>query len=240
MLKSWPVKGKQKAVDICNAFIAGAPVDAEGHVFYGVNETNVEEYRRIRASGDDWYYIDNSYFDRVRGNQFRVTKNAVQLPPQRIGEARSNGRRFQEMGVFLSPWRDNEKGYVLLAPQSPNFMRNVAGVEDWLRDAMIYAATRWPNHTRQVSVWNADKLEAARNLVTMVRRARVLLTHSSAAAITALIEGVNVDCSLHAAAAYAAGNDSRENRLHLMQVLADNLWTLTEIKQGKAWSWLNS
>jgi hypothetical protein len=65
----------------------------------------------------------------------------------------------------------------------------------------------------------------------------LVVTHSSAAAITALIHGVDVHCDLSASASYI--NHRPDKRPHLMQVLADNQWSLDELKQGKAWQWLN-
>jgi hypothetical protein len=237
MLTAHPVKGKQKSVDICAAFIASVPADAKGHVFYGVNETNVEAWNAIRAAGEDWYYIDNSYFDATRGVQFRVTKNAVQISPPRIAESVSDGQRWGKLGVKLQPWRTSGDK-ILICPQSPNFMKVVVGYKgDYAADMKAFMKTRFPRRDVSIRTWNSDKLALAKGLVAALYDVHLVVTHSSAAAITALIHGVDVHCDLSASASYI--NHRPDKRPHLMQVLADNQWSLDELKQGKAWQWLN-
>ncbi len=68
--------------------------------------------------------------------------------------------------------------------------------------------------------------------------ARQLITHSSASAVEALLEGVPVIVSRMSA---VFGIDPvHDTRLHAMQVLADNQFDMSEIRSGKAWLWLNN
>ena len=70
--------------------------------------------------------------------------------------------------------------------------------------------------------------------------ASTLVTHSSAAAVTAVIEGIPVIVSGMSALAQMRWSTDPEHdqRLGFLNVLADNQWTLDEIREGKAWEWL--
>jgi hypothetical protein len=233
MLVACPVAKKQKALDICNAFIGGAPKSAEGYVFYGVNETNLEAWNKAKKSGRPWYYIDNSYFDAVRGKQLRVTKNAIQI--QNAAGQMSDGKRFDALDIEIKPWKDNRKGeYWIACEQSLQFMVNVVRDPLWLERTLRDTANGWPIQLRP---WNPDKLKIQTTLVEHLKGARRLVAHTSAAAVTALLEGVPVTVSEHSA---VYGVKYGDQRLPVMQVLADNQFLISELKDGTAWSHLNS
>lgn len=220
-----PVTGKQKSWDLCNAFLAGAPKNApDAHVFYGVNDTNLTEWRRVLRGGCDYYWLDNSYFDCVRGQQFRITKNRV----QHAGTGESDGQRFKALGVKIKPARASVGGYVLVCHQSDAFMRDIAGDPNWAW-AAVRSVEREVRHRR----WQSDKLKLQATLLQDLAGAGLLVTHSSAAAVTATLEGVPTITS-QMSAAYNVSNVEQ-----WAGVLADNQWTLDEIKSGKAWAWLN-
>lgn len=227
-----PVKGKQKSVDLCNAFIAGAPKHAEGRVFYGVNETNAQEWRHAQKASAPWFYIDNSMFDSVRGTQFRVARNALQIDAMAHW---SDGKRFDALGLKIKPVQNNPKGHVVVIEQSESFMQFV-GAPEWLEDTLAWA--RGYGTGIRLRKWDADKLAIQRTLVQDLQGARVLLTHSSAAAITALLEGIPV--VVERASAVARGRLSTDNsvddRPRMFNVLADHQWTLNEMKEGMAWA----
>lgn len=221
-----PVAGKAKAQAICASFIAGAPKNAKGHVFYGVNETNVAVWDSIRLSREDWWYIDNSYFDSVRGQQFRITKNRVQVG---VHDRASDGARFAALGLTTKPWQENRDGHVVVIEQSPSFMRTVAKAPDWFHTTLL-------NLDRErlvVRGWHGDKAKQQATLVADLRGAASLVTHSSSAAVTALLEGVLAFTEPMSAVNNYMG------RLHTLQVLADNQFTIDEMQSGVAWQWLN-
>ena len=235
MVKAYPVVGKQKAVDICNAFIAGAPRNAKGSVFYGVNETNRLDWHTVKQSPQDWFYVDNSMFDAVRGQQYRISKNRIQCDP--AGQV-SNGFRFGKLGIDLKPWRPNIEGHYLVIEQSPSFMVTVALDPKWfertvkgLRDEGIRVRTR---------PWARDKLEQQATLPADLAGASTLVTHSSAAAVTAVIEGIPAIVSKMSALAHMrwSTDAAHDERLSYLNVLADNEWTLDRIRSGEAWEWL--
>ena len=222
MLQAIPVPGKQKSLDICNAFIAGAPKSAVGYVLYGVNESNLNAYRKAKASGLDVFVIDNSAFDCVRGVQFRVTKNRY----HHDGRGETDGRRFAALGLKVQPPRTVE-GFALMVEQSPSYMKCVAGDRDWLmREAL-------PLMNMALRPWNRDKKAAAASL--SFDGVRLTITHSSAAAVESLLAGVPVLVS-PMSPCYGV---TMEDRLRLFGVLADNQFSTLEMKDGTCWKALN-
>ena len=185
-----PVAGKQKAIDICEAFIAGAPKTATGHVFYGVDQSNADAWHGAKGRGEPWYYIDNAYFDCVRGKQYRVTKNAIQL--RRAGEQVSDGKRFAALHQEIKPWSvSTNGGSYLLIEQSPGFMRVVAQDPMWL-DRTHHDLERNSRRPTVLRPWSPNKPKVQQTLQEALRGANMLITYSSAAAVMALLEGVPV------------------------------------------------
>lgn len=232
MLIAHPVANKPKAVTICEAFIAGAPRDAVGHVFYGVNESNVATWRQVRKLGEPWYYLDNSYFDATRGHRFRVARDAVQVS---LPGKQTDGRRFGEMGISLRPYIGTDIRPLWLAvEQSPSFMSCVAEDPSYLSRRM--------EGLRSVKVrhWNRDKAAAGSTLAEDLRQACVLITHSSAAAVEAVIAGVSIWVSpMSALASFATLQQGMADRLadreRVLGVLADHEFTLDEMRDGLPW-----
>ncbi len=234
----YPIPGKPKARLLCEAFAAGvkaaggsahvcteppAALQPGAAVFYGVRPAVAHLWAQAKAEGRDWFYIDNSYFDAVRGGQFRVTKNSL----QHTGMGRSDGNRFAALNVRVKPMRSGGD-YVLLCAQSDEFMEVVAGDRGWterltenLRRAHGDVVVRF-KHTQ-------------RSLAHDLARAGLVATWSSAAAVEGLLAGVPVLCAPECCATYAGAD-----RKAWASVLADNQWTLDEISKGIAWAALNA
>lgn len=243
MLNCYPVPGKTKSDMICRAFLAGAPRSAKGSVFFGT-EGQMDAFQHAKRGPDPWYYVDNSYFDKHRGTYFRVTKNALQIAPLGRG---SDGERFAKLGVEIKPWRTELGREILLVPQSDNFMKSTIGLNfDWAADTRkMLAGWGFDARTRP---WTSDKVKAGTALLQDLPNIRLLITFSSASAITAMLEGVPAISTSPTAAAHwisslfdaaSVANPSRPSRrLEFAQVLADNQFTLEEFRDGKAWAWL--
>lgn len=232
MIKTHPVLGKQKSVDLCSAFVQGAPKNAIGHVFYGVNITNIDTWRKVLASGEDWFYLDNSFFDKVRGQQFRIAKNRIQTDPLNV---ESDGRRFEALGVEINPFKPRGPvgSPVIAVEQSPEFMSTIARDPTWLqRESWGYG------EDLRVRSWTNDKLSAQQSFAKLMDSAALVITHSSAAAVTALCEGVHVVVSEMSAVHSMRVGFGEDHRRRIMNVLADNQFDINEIRNGKAWSWL--
>jgi hypothetical protein len=244
MLTAHPVPGKQKAVDICNAFIKGAPANAQGDVFFGVNHGNLAPYLRAKALGRDWWYLDNSYVDQYRHVYYRVTKNALQCK----GTEPSTGERFQQLGVEIKPWRERTGNDILVCAQNDNFMATAVGYKgNWTKDTVRKLQAMNLPYRIRIRPWNPDKVKTGKILLGDLGNLHLLVTHSSASAITAMLEGVPAISESGAARVHTGPLTLEsvlrpprpETREQLAWALADNMWTLDEIRAGKAWEWLN-
>lgn len=232
MVRMHPVIGKQKAINICRAFAEGAPKGADCDVFYGVNESNVKQWHEALRRGTA-VYVDNSFFDAVRGQQYRVAKNRVQIDP--CGHT-SDGKRFEALGLTIKPWKPFDPTW-LAVEQSPSFMRCVAGDPHWFVRAVDDVP---PGHSLKLRPWSSDKLKQAATLAADLAQVSHLITHSSAAAVEAVMAGVQALVSPMSALAHMIcghGTSAHlDQRRQFLSVLADNMWTLDEIREGKAWA----
>jgi len=246
-LKACPVIGKQKSVMLCEAFIQGAKasmstqswLEFRGFVFYGVKENNQASWHNALILAAErnvpFYVIDNSYFDRTRGTHFRVTRCAL----QHKGDGATDGKRFAAIGTPIRPWRDwDMPGEVLVVQQSEDHLVRMCGEPNWLPTRIAQTAEK---HIGPVVIraWSANKPKLMESFTEALARARLVLTHSSAAAVEAILYGVPVACSVKCAA-FGMTYESDEERLRWAGVLADNQFTLEELKDGTAWRKLHS
>lgn len=242
MIFCYPQPGKLKAKQICQAFAdgCGGTVIEDGRlrngpaVFYGISPGMESLWRDAR----DFWFIDNAYFDAARGTHYRVTKNRL----QHTGTGTSDGQRFAALGIEIEPWRD-AGSHLLLCPQSDHFMRAVARYEgNWVADTLALLKNRRPVRVRP---WARDKREQAETLTADLAEAFAVVTWSSAAAVTAILAGIPAVCSNQSAAwAMAAtipqlDNPPKPEREQWCGVLADNQFTLDEMRNGVAWERLN-
>jgi len=237
---AYPVLGKAKSRDICAAFIEGAPKDAKGSVFYGVDASNIQHWQRVSRSGEPYWYCDNTFFDKTRGTHFRIGRNCV----QHDGQGQSKGERFKALTLEIKPWRATGE-HIVICPQSDSFMREVAEYPgDWLSD--VVRTMKLVSHRRfMVRNWDRNKLTLQATLARELVDAWMLVTYSSAAAIQALLAGVPV--SAIGGAARWVGTDPLgietpfypEDRERFFGVLADNQFSIEEMKSGVAWRALN-
>ena len=229
MLIGFPVPGKAKSAMLVDAFIAGAPRAAIGSVFFGVKEGNVGDWRRVLHKGGDWYFLDNAYFDKSRGTMFRVTKNAL----QHTGIGETDGLRFDRLGIPIRPMDFNRPGGVLVVEQSLDHMHYVLNDPRGLHHLLVGISPS----VQTWRYWTANKPKAQTTLAEALRGARMLITHTSAAAVEATLAGVPVRCDLRCAA--HPEHWAEQGRLQWAGVLADNQFTLNELKDGTAWRKLN-
>lgn len=254
MLTLHPVPGKAKSLAICKAFAQGAPAHVQGHVFCGVTDGNKAAWQAMRGrmtgrgGPDDFYFIDNSYFDKVRGQQFRITKNGL----QHRGLGPTDCKRFDALGIEIQPWRKPTGLRVLTVSQSPDFMRLMASKPMWLtnRGAVLLESLKWTTFNGRT--WDRNKGGAASSLPLALKKTDLLVTYSSAAAVEAVLAGVCVDTSAATPAhlyslqmqaivrvgAWDCLDSLIPDRRHWAGVLADNQFTLNEMKDGTAWATL--
>ncbi len=234
MLYAYPVPGKAKSKMLCEAFIAGAPSSAKGAVFYGVKAGNAEAWRAVKRSGEDFYWIDNSYLDQTRGVMFRVTKNALQCTSIVDGDAMTDGRRLPS--IELKPWREfDAPGYTLIVEQSQDHMDYVIdNASEFYTLSKFYQA----KHRTKVRRWCADKPQLMTTLADDLAGANQLVTHTSAAAVMAILAGVPVICNQHCVA-FGMNYAHDIDRLRWAGLLADNQFSIDELMNGTAWQAVN-
>lgn len=246
---AYPVPGKQKSLDICAAFVAGCGgmVVTDGRLrdgdafFFGITAAMEPLWRQVRSEhGRTFWYGDNAYFDEGRQTYFRVTKNQL----QHSGLGRSDGKRLSALGVRMQPWR-SAGDHIVVCPQSDHFMRVVVGHQgDWSRDIAV-ALAGVTRRTVVVRQWSADKGKLGATLTQDLAGAHALVTWSSAAAVAAVVAGVPVVTLGQCAAEPMSGSLASIERLPTPEreewagVLADNQWSLAEMRSGLAWSMLN-
>lgn len=253
-----PVPHKEKSKLICKAFAHGAPAAAQGDVFFGTEGVMVAwqaAQRRAAAGGAPFWYLDNSFTDPQRGQYFRVTKNALQVDPMWRGGRLdgtlrySDGERFARLGITVKDWRDNSNGQILVIPQSDDFMKSTLGRKgDWLGET-VTKLNAWGFGPRiRVRPWQRNKAQAYVELHKDLDDAALVVTWSSASAITALYEGI--PAISESGAAHALTGPLTEELVHqplrpslvertrFLEVLADAQYTLDEFRNGTAWRWL--
>jgi hypothetical protein len=256
----YPTPGKAKAREILGAFCAGArgqvldtlPMSLlpGAAAFYGVTPATKAFWEQAKAEGRDWYYIDNAYFHEWRGTYYRATKNRL----QHTGIGTSDGKRFAALDLEILPWRKPGK-HVVVAPQSDEFMQVVAqwgtnlyGQTRWV-DAAIAAMYQETQREVRVLTWNRDKTKWYSELPANLVDCWSLLTYSSASAISALLAGIPAICTADdciAAPMVKPDFDDieyplrPEGREAWAGVVADNQWTLDEMRSGLAWRMLHA
>lgn len=253
VVNCYPMHAKAKSVEICKAFAQGCrgvvsrPNEhwlPEPSFFYGISNENQEHWSQalLHQRDIDWYYSDNSYFDKTRGTHFRVTKNRL----QHSGLGTSDGKRFASLGIEIKSWRTAGR-HIVVCPQSDDFMRRIVGYNgDWLAD-ITQALLLRTERPLKVRHWQRDKAAAAATLHEDLRDAWALVTWSSAAAIEAILAGipavVSGQCAAKPVSIQMDDIDDADpqgiDRYEWAAVLADNQWTLDEFRRGVAWSALH-
>ena len=247
---------KPKSRQVLDAFAAGVtasgglgrlePVtvpqlDSGAAAFYGVRPSWKHLWRQALAEERDWYYLDNSWFDASRERYFRVGVNATQSWSPRP----SDGTRLAALGVEVKPWRPDGR-HIVVCPQSLEYLACVAG---W-----AWGGQDWLKHVLHELKLNTDRRliirakGGARPLAADLIGARALVTHSSAAAIEALLAGVPAIVTDRSCAAAplammfadieAATIPEPAGRHDWAARLADSQWNLTELRDGLAWRML--
>lgn len=244
LITCYPIPGKDKARILCEAFAGGCgasiayapPSLLDGAaVFYGVRPAVAHLWHQAQSEGRDWYYIDNSYFDCCREKYFRITKNAVQF----LSDGETDFSRWNMFHVKPKPMR-KDGNHVVVCQQSDEYLKVVAGISfDWLD--YVKARIDRPLRIRK----KGDKKPLSEDL----KNAWCLVTHNSAAAVEAVIHGIPAvvtglsalkDCaSRDLSGIESASLPAEAGIIKRLGILADNQWTLDEIKSGVAWRALN-
>lgn len=187
-------------------------------------------------SGSRWFYSDHLYFGK-RFNIFRITKNAM----QHSGKGRSNGKRLKKFNLNFHNWKKGK--HIVVCPPDTIFSRLMGfNAEEWVNTTKLILE----KNTDRKIIWR-DRLNITKPLEHDLQDAHALITYTSNSAVEALLHGVPVFCNGRCAGQSMGQIDFSKietpkypnDRRRWAGVLADNQWTLEEIKNGLAWKKLN-
>jgi len=233
--------------------------------FYGALRGTLPTLRRAQQCGRTWYYGDNGYFraGKKEGCYFRITRNDLQHDgsgelPRPHWQARE---RWERLGLTIQPWRA-DGGHILICPPARLFGATFGfSADKWLhmtlktlgkytkRELRVRAKVKFDDTLPYSLVDRKGRPEAPvpTNFTDDLAGAWALVTHSSNVAVEALLAGVPVFCTDRCGASAMASNDLHQienprmdgNRLKWASVLANNQWTLAEMRDGTCWRMLN-
>lgn len=205
-------------------------------VVYGILRGCGDIIKQCQWVNRDFYHIDHGYF--LRGHYdgyYRVSFNGFQCEP--YGPA--DPTRWERLNVPLRPWKRRGR-HVVICPISQMVAEflHVDPVQ-WLNAVIAEISL----HTdRPVIIKPKD----GKPLASALEDAWCLVTHSSNAAVDAAVAGVPV-ITLGESCCEAISWDFeniesphwpyRENWVHW---LANNQWTIDEIRSGEAWTSLTN
>lgn len=230
-------------------------------VFYGRDRGTLDIVRQARVSGFDWWMADNGYLGRSRAGLaqdhpdryagfYKISKNGF----QHTGRGEGNKKRFYralELSdglVYREKWRKRtEQGHILICPPIREYDRlHHFSTEHWIRWARTRVRTV-TNRGIRMRFKPGDKRGdmgkgATRTLAQDLLDCHAVVTHDSNVVVEALLEGI--DCFVTGdSPAQVFGNCDLtllENPQRLADrhewfcVLANNQWTLREIRKGRA------
>ena len=253
-IRGYAAKGKAKARVVCDAFVRGAggqgvcqpppkKLRNGAACFFGVTEPTRHLWHQARRENRDWYYLDNAYFDKVRGRLFRAVRCGIQA----TGLEHPDWRRLSQMGLEIQPWKRTGR-HIVVVVQSNTYMTVVAGKQsDWWHQALAQIR----RHTdRPISIrgWRSNKMALAKTLREALVDCWALVTWSSAAANEALLAGVPVFVAGECAASQMGLSDFTkiespvypQGRARWAAALAGQQWSLDEFQKGVAWRTLQA
>lgn len=184
------------------------------------------------ASLRTWFYADHAYIGRAK--YFRITRNAY----QHDGRGAAKPGRFLAFRKQVQPWRSDGR-HILICPNSATYFGLFGlDVHAWVKDVTATLAL----HTdRPVKVrWKGQEGPIELDLLNCW----AVVTFSSASAIDATLAGVPQFTLADFAAARRMGStdlsqierpERPDDREPFLWNLADNQWTLDEIRSGLAW-----
>ncbi len=213
-------------------------------VFYGVDRQTLQLWREVSQSGHPYFYVDNGYFRSKwqGGDHFRITRDA----PQCSGLGESTGDRWRALGLQIQPWR--RKGTVIMIACQSDFWheRHGHGSAAQFAEKTRIALRQFTERPIMIRA-KPVKGHSEPPLLQALNNCWAVVTHSSMVALEGLLCGVPAFTTAPSALTpvTSAGVGSIEaptypNDLERWAgVLADNQWSMKEIRDGTAWRALN-
>ena len=235
--------GNQRSMDFCRAFAQGCggristnpamltPGDVAG--FWLPELFDILD--QAIADGRNWYYGDKAYFDRNK--YYRITKNAKML----TNFQQATPERFNKLSLSIKPWTEGSD--ILLCPQSDTFFRRIGTTQaDWILNTSK-AIGQYSDRKIRINLKRAGN-DTERFFRGQLGDTHAVVVHSSIAGVQAAIEGVPCFATDSESTAVKFGTMDLslmenpikpDNREQMAWALADNQWTLNEIRSGMAW-----
>lgn len=186
--------------------------------------------------GRNYYYCDHAYFRRKK--YYRITKNAKQHPL--IGEATPH--RFEQLGFTIRRWR-KAGDKILLCPQTATFFE----LHKKNRDQWIADTTRTLRQYTDRKIIVRDKVLGMNTEALFeaeLHNVWAVVVYTSVAGMQAAIHGVPCFATEPCVSQRFGSGDlsliekpvKPHDRERMAWILADNQWTIDEIRKGFAWS----
>ena len=211
-----------------------------GHtIVWGLMRGAKELIDATRCAGHNYYQIDNAYFGR--DIYFRVTKNGTQLTQLKRVDDKRYREQFHSLGLKLSSWKKKRGHQVLICASSPILYEFYnTSLDDWIDNTIVQIR----KYTDRPIIVREKQLQGLEHDLS---NSFILVTHVSASAIDALIYGVPIITTSACAATplatpiqYIETPRITANRNSLFATLACGQFTIDEMKNGQAWSIVNS
>jgi hypothetical protein len=189
---------------------------------------NWNTFVHARDNNEDYIYVDGAYFGRRVF--YRVTKNGL----WHNGEGQTDCRRLKKFYHKPKNWVKGK--FIIICPQSGGyFERNGMDRKAWINKVKY----RIRKHTdRRIIV---KQKHDPKPLKAYLKNAWMVVSHTSNSALEAIMEGVPAISTglCHASPLCTDGFANienpyyPENRMEFAGVLADNQFTLEEIRKGR-------
>ena len=188
-----------------------------------------------KADGRTWYYGDKAYFDR--NHYWRITKNAA----MHNCSGHHTPIRFERLKIQIKPWRPGSE--IMICPQSEVFFQLQGMTQKGWIDS-VTAKIRKYTDRKIVIHHKRTGHDTEQHFANHVVHAWAVVVHSSMAGAQATLHGVPCFATdpYCVSAKFGSTDLSKieypvkpDNRAQLAWALADNQWTLDEIKRGIAW-----
>lgn len=224
--------------DGCGARMVSADRLLDGPAaVYGILRGCGEIIERCQWVGRDFYHIDHGYIGRGHyDGYYRITKNGLQCEIKDNSDFSKD--RWEKLGVPIRPWRRTGRK-VLVAPIS-GAVGSFLGIDPFRwSDAVVQEIRLHTDRPVEIKQKHEGSIEGA------LEDCWCLVTHASNSAVDALLLGVPAVVLGRSAVRVLSWNfENIEkpfwfDREPLFWALANNQWTLDEMRSGLAWSMLN-
>lgn len=185
-----------------------------------------------RRNNLNFYYGDHAYFKRFL--YYRCTKNAL----QHSGDGNEDPTRFNKLGVPILDWKQKRGDKILLCPNSEMFYTFWSTTQkDWL-DSTIEELRKYTDRP----IIMKQKTDS-KKLEHYFPQTWAVVVYTSNSAVDAAMAGIPAFATEQCAGLLVGSKDLSlienppmpDDRERVAAVLANNQWTLEELRRGDCW-----